>query len=80
MDHLLAIRALERAIEPDTFTRAADSLNMPNPNAIAIAIASKLIRDVEGHLGVRLLQRTTRRMTVTWRVPHSRLADSVKSF
>ncbi len=59
MDQLLAIRALARVIEAGSFTRAADSLNMP------IATVSKLVRDLENHLGVRLLQRTTRRVTVT---------------
>jgi LysR family transcriptional regulator for bpeEF and oprC len=59
MDQLLAIRVLARVIESGSFTRAADSLSMP------IATVSKLVRDLEGHLGVRLLQRTTRRVTVT---------------
>lgn len=59
MDQLLAIRALARVIEAGSFTRAADSLSMP------IATVSKLVRDLEGHLGVRLLQRTTRRVNVT---------------
>jgi len=59
MDQLLAIRALARVVEAGSFTRAADSLGMP------IATVSKLVRDLEAHLGVRLLQRTTRRVTVT---------------
>jgi hypothetical protein len=40
-------------------TRAADSLDMPN------ATLSKLVRELEAHLGVRLLQRTTRRVSIT---------------
>jgi DNA-binding transcriptional LysR family regulator len=59
LDQLLAIRAFNRVVEAGSFTRAADSLDMP------IATVSKLVRDLEGHLGVRLLQRTTRRLTVT---------------
>ena len=59
MDQLLAMRALARVIEAGSFTRAADSLDMP------IATVSKLVRELEAHLGVRLLQRTTRRVTVT---------------
>lgn len=59
MDQLLAMRALARVIEAGSFTRAADSLSMP------IATVSKLVRELERHLGVRLLQRTTRRVTVT---------------
>ncbi|PKR53215.1 LysR family transcriptional regulator [Thalassospira marina] len=59
MDQLLAMRAFSRVVEAGSFTRAADSLNMPN------ATMSKLVQELEAHLGVRLLQRTTRRVTVT---------------
>lgn len=59
MDQLQAIRAFARVVEAGNFTRAADSLNMPN------ATLSKLVQELEAHLGVRLLQRTTRRVTVT---------------
>ncbi len=59
MDQLLAIRAFARVVEAGNFTRAADSLNMPN------ATLSKLVQELEAYLGIRLLQRTTRRVTVT---------------
>ncbi|WP_159627540.1 LysR family transcriptional regulator [Massilia puerhi] len=59
MDQLLALRAFGRVVEAGSFTRAADSLNMPN------ATLSKLVRELETHLDARLLQRTTRRVTVT---------------
>lgn len=59
MDQLQAIRAFARVVEAGNFTRAADSLDMPN------ATLSKLVQELEAHLGVRLLQRTTRRVTVT---------------
>ncbi|ANN65406.1 LysR family transcriptional regulator [Bordetella bronchialis] len=59
MNQLLAIRAFARVVEAGSFTRAADSIDMPN------ATLSKLIQDLEAHLGVKLLQRTTRRVTVT---------------
>lgn len=59
MDQLSAIRAFARVVETGNFTRAADSLDMPN------ATLSKLVQELEAHLGVRLLQRTTRRVTVT---------------
>jgi len=59
MDQLLAIRAFARVVEAGNFTRAADSLDMPN------ATLSKLVQDLESYLGIRLLQRTTRRVTVT---------------
>lgn len=59
MDQLSAIRAFARVVEAGNFTRAATSLDMPN------ATLSKLVQELEAHLGVRLLQRTTRRVTVT---------------
>jgi DNA-binding transcriptional LysR family regulator len=59
MNQLMAIRAFARVVEAGSFTRAADSLDMPN------ATLSKLVQELEAHLGVRLLQRTTRRVTVT---------------
>lgn len=59
MDQLLAIKAFSRVVESGSFTRAADSLNMPK------ATLSKLVQELEAHLSVRLLQRTTRRVTVT---------------
>ncbi|MBB3181870.1 LysR family transcriptional regulator [Variovorax sp. Sphag1AA] len=59
MDQLLAMRAFARVVESGGFTRAADSLDVP------LATVSKLVRELEAHLGVRLLQRTTRRVTVT---------------
>lgn len=59
MDQLLAIRAFARVVEAGTFTKAADSLGMPN------ATLTKLIQGLEAHLRVKLLQRTTRRVSVT---------------
>lgn len=59
MDQLQAIRAFARVVEAGTFTRAADSLDMPK------ATLSKLVQELEAHVGVKLLQRTTRRVTVT---------------
>lgn len=59
MDQLMAIKAFARVVEAGNFTRAADSLDMPN------ATLSKLVQELEAHLGIRLLQRTTRRVTVT---------------
>lgn len=55
----MAMRAFTRVVETGNFTRAADSLNMPN------ATLSKLVKSLETHLGVRLLQRTTRRVAAT---------------
>lgn len=59
MNQLLAIRVFGRVVEAGSFTRAADTLDMPN------ATVSKLVQELEAHLGVRLLQRTTRRVSVT---------------
>jgi LysR family transcriptional regulator, regulator for bpeEF and oprC len=59
MDQLLAIRAFARVVEAGTFTKAADSLEMPN------ATVTKLVQALEAHLRVKLLQRTTRRVSVT---------------
>jgi len=58
-DQLLAMRAFARVVEAGTFTRAAGSLEMPK------ATLTKLIQTLEAHLRTRLLNRTTRRVTVT---------------
>ena len=59
MDQLLAIRSFARVAETRSFTKAADSLGIPK------ATISKHIQGLEAHLGLRLLQRTTRSVTVT---------------
>ena len=59
MNQLLAMRGFIRIAEAGTFVRAANSLNIPKPTV------TKLIQTLETHLGVKLLRRTTRRMTVT---------------
>ena len=59
MNQLQAIKAFARVVEMGSFTRAADSLDIPN------ATLSKMVKELENHLGTRLLQRTTRRVTVT---------------
>jgi DNA-binding transcriptional LysR family regulator len=59
MDHLLAIRVFARVVETGSFTKAADSLEIPK------ATVSKLVQGLEAHLQVKLLQRTTRRVSVT---------------
>jgi DNA-binding transcriptional LysR family regulator len=55
----MAIRAFGRVVETGGFSRAADSLKIPN------ATVSKQIQQLERHLGVKLLERTTRRVRVT---------------
>jgi DNA-binding transcriptional LysR family regulator len=59
MDHLQAIRIFARVVETGGFSRAAQSLDVPN------ATVSKWVRSLETHLGVKLLERTTRSVTVT---------------
>ncbi|QSI30294.1 LysR family transcriptional regulator [Variovorax sp. RKNM96] len=59
MDQITAMRVFARVVEAGTFTRAADSLQMPKPSV------TKLVQQLETHLRVKLLQRTTRRVTVT---------------
>lgn len=59
MDHLLALRAFVRIAEAGSFTKAADSMNLPRSSV------SKLIQDLEAHLGAKLVERTTRAVTVT---------------
>jgi DNA-binding transcriptional LysR family regulator len=59
MDHLQAIRIFARVVETGGFSRAAKSLQMPN------ATVSKWLRTLEEHLGVKLLERSTRSVSVT---------------
>lgn len=59
MDHLLAIKVFCRVVEAGTFSRAADSLDIPK------STVTKLVQELEAHLQLKLLHRTTRRVTVT---------------
>lgn len=59
MDQFQALRVFARVVEAGTFTKAAESLQMPK------ATVSKLIQQLETHLRVQLLHRTTRQVTVT---------------
>lgn len=59
MDQLAAMRAFIRVVEAGNFTHAANSLRMPKPTV------TKLIQSLETHVRTKLLNRTTRRVTVT---------------
>ena len=59
MDKLQAMQVFVRVVETGGVTRAADSLGLPK------ATATTLIQKLEATLGVRLLNRTTRRVSVT---------------
>ncbi|WP_420923706.1 LysR family transcriptional regulator [Actinobacillus pleuropneumoniae] len=59
MDKLNAINLFCRVIETQSFTQAAQL------EQVSLAMASKLIAQLEEHLNVRLLHRTTRKITPT---------------
>ena len=59
MDQLLAMRVFNRVAERGSFARAADELD------ISRAAASAHVAALEKHLGARLLNRTTRRVSLT---------------
>ncbi len=59
MDRFQAMEVFTRVVEVGGFTKAAEALRMPK------ATVTTLIQGLEAHLGVKLLNRTTRRVTVT---------------
>jgi LysR family transcriptional regulator, regulator for bpeEF and oprC len=59
MNKLQAMQVFVRVVETGGVTRAADSLQMPK------ATATTLIQQLEADLGVKLLNRTTRSVSVT---------------
>ena len=59
MDKFSAMQAFIRVVEAGTFTKAADSMALPKPKV------TRLIQTLETELQTKLLNRTTRRVTVT---------------
>lgn len=59
MDRLQSMQIFARVVEMHSFARAADSLSLP-PSRI-----TRAVKDLETYLGVRLLQRTTRHISLT---------------
>jgi LysR family transcriptional regulator for bpeEF and oprC len=59
MDKFLAMRVFTKVVEMNSFARAADALGIPR------ASATTIIKNLEAHLQVRLMQRTTRRLNLT---------------
>lgn len=59
MDRIQAMQVFTRIVELSSFTRTADSLQLPR------ATVTHTIQQLETHLGVRLLQRTTRQVSPT---------------
>src|SRR5262245_28483024 len=59
MDRFAAITAFARVVEAGSFARAADRLGM------SVSAVSRHVAELEAHLDVRLLNRTTRRLSLT---------------
>lgn len=59
MDRLLSMRVFERVVNEGGFAAAARVLDISAP------VVTRLVADLEEHLGTRLLQRTTRRLSLT---------------
>ena len=59
MDQLRAMRVYATVVDAGSFTKAADKLDL------APAVVTRLIAELEEHLGVRLLNRTTRSLALT---------------
>lgn len=59
MDQIAALRAFTRIVETRSFTKAAAHLGMPK------STVSKHIRDLEAHVQAKLIQRSTRAVSLT---------------
>ena len=59
MNKLLAMQVFARLAETGSFTTAAASLRVPR------GTATKLVQQLERHLHLTLVQRTTRRVVIT---------------
>jgi DNA-binding transcriptional LysR family regulator len=59
MDRLQAMETFARVVETGSFKRAAETLRLL-PSTV-----TKTVKDLEAHLGVRLLNRTTRALSIT---------------
>lgn len=59
LDHLLALRTFARIVEAGSLAKAAASLNLPRSSV------SKLLQDLEAHVGVPLVTRSTRATRIT---------------
>ena len=59
MDRLHSMRVFSRVIERGSFAGAARELNL------SPAVVTRLVADLEEHLGARLINRTTRRLALT---------------
>lgn len=59
MDRLQAMEVFVRVVESGSFSRAADSLD------VARSLVTRQVAALEAHLGVKLLARSTRRLSLT---------------
>jgi len=59
MDRFQEMRAFAAVVEAGSFVRAADALGLSK------TVVSRLVGDLEARLGVRLLHRTTRKLSLT---------------
>jgi DNA-binding transcriptional LysR family regulator len=59
MDRLGAMRVFAQVVETGSFAKAADRLNL------STSATSRHVAELESHLGTRLLNRTTRRVSLT---------------
>jgi DNA-binding transcriptional LysR family regulator len=59
MDRLLSMQVFEKVVSEGGFAAAARALDM------SPAVVSRLVNDLEQHLDTRLIQRTTRKLTLT---------------
>ena len=59
MDRIQAMEVFTRVVDANSFTRAAETLGMPR------ASVTTIIQNLEAFLGVRLMNRTTRRLSLT---------------
>jgi len=59
MDKFQAMRCFVAVVDAGSFVRAAEAL------VVSKAAVSRYVSELESHLGVRLLQRTTRRLSLT---------------
>ncbi|MDD5334732.1 MAG: LysR family transcriptional regulator [Rhodoferax sp.] len=59
MDRLMSMRVFQKVIDEGGFAAAARALDM------SPAVVTRLVADLEDHLGTRLLHRTTRRLSLS---------------
>ena len=59
MDRLHSMRVFSRVVDEGSFARAARELTL------SPAVVTRLVADLEEHLGLRLINRTTRRLSLT---------------